>query len=174
VQRSSHQSFAGWKFDVRIGQIDIEQDIVFTNRRAEQKGPQAADTKLETRKTPRFLVKNTLLTGANVVNVSVTVEYRERIAVQQDQSPAVRERRMGADVELILNFDYIGSMSVVHGFQQSPPSLRCHGQSFAVRCQIRLRRRLTGQTLKHLEIIQTHAARTEALVENLPADLSIQ
>ena len=56
----------------------------------------------------RLLIKDTLRSRADGVNVAIPVEYRERIAMQQDQSAAVGQRRLGANIEVIFYLDNIG------------------------------------------------------------------
>jgi hypothetical protein len=55
-------------------------DFEYEHARLPQ-GPPAANAKFEMRKMTRFLMKNALLAGSYRLNVSMPVEYGERIAM---------------------------------------------------------------------------------------------
>jgi hypothetical protein len=91
--------------DIRICEVDAEQNIVFAYRRTQQQGTKSAEKHLETRQVPRFIVEYPLLAKPNWLNVAAAIEDCESVAVQQDPGSIVSKSRRSSNVELLIDLN---------------------------------------------------------------------
>src|SRR5262249_14580769 len=91
--------------DVRIGEIDSQQDIVLADRRTEKHWSLILDLQHKFGEKTRPRVINPLLAQTHGLDIAVSIENRKGITVFQYSRPIVRERRLCENVVLIANFD---------------------------------------------------------------------
>ncbi len=77
--------------EVRVGDIDREQRIVFLHGRTEQHGFVQTKRQLKSREKPRPFVIEPLRTRQHFVNVAISIEYGECFALLQHLRAIIRQ-----------------------------------------------------------------------------------
>jgi hypothetical protein len=90
---------------VRIRQIDGQLNVVFAHRRAEQQRSPILHQQPQPAEKPCPLVIQSLLAQARRLNVAITVEYGERVALLEYARLLVNARGGGEDVKPVVDLD---------------------------------------------------------------------
>src|SRR5207244_13101329 len=102
VQPSARDLYLSLIGHVWIREIDVEQDVVFLDRRAEQQRPLPIDGQLESgQKTSPFVVE-ALRTHSKRMDVAVSIEQAERLALLQNLDVVIGQRGGGNNVVFII------------------------------------------------------------------------
>src|SRR6476660_3143728 len=102
MQRSAWDLYLSWKDHVGTREIDIEQDVVFFDGRAQKQRPLPIDGQLESRQKTGPFVVETLRAGPERMDVAVLIEQAERIALLQHLDRIIGQRRGRNNVALII------------------------------------------------------------------------
>ena len=105
VQRTARDDHAIALHDVRVGQIDSENRVVFADGGAQEQGTAPAEQQLESGQESRSRVIETLLALLERQDVAVQIEHAERVAVLEHavRAPAVA---LGDDREVFVQADH--------------------------------------------------------------------
>ncbi len=106
VQRTALDAdLPGARLEIRVGQIDGEQVVLFLHRRRQQHRTPPAQTQLQPRQEPRPVVVDALLARPHRLHVAEAIEHRERLAVLEHARAVVGARRRRLDVEMLVQTD---------------------------------------------------------------------
>ena len=88
---------------VGIREVDVEQDVVLLDRRAEQQRPLPIEGQLEMgQKTGPFVIE-AMRAGSQRMDVAVLIEQAERVAVLQHLDVVVGQRGGGHNLALLIS-----------------------------------------------------------------------
>src|SRR5262249_53916949 len=90
---------------IRIGEVDGEERVIFLHRGTEEKRPVCSERKLKLGKKTRALMIETLRAWKHVVDVTIAIEDGESLSVFQHLHTVLGQRRRREDVELIIPAD---------------------------------------------------------------------
>ena len=101
MQRSARDLHLSLTGHVGIREIDVEQDVVYLDRRAEQQRPLPIDGQLETGQKPGPLVVEAMRARSKRMDIAVSIEQAERVALLQHLDVVIGQRGGGHNLTLI-------------------------------------------------------------------------
>ena len=107
MQRAAADKFTRSGLHVRVHQVDREQHVVFADGGTEQKRRLPTNLQFKPRQMPGLVMEDSLMREGHRVNIPAAVEYRKGIAVEQNSSSIVGQRRARANVELLADLNNV-------------------------------------------------------------------
>src|SRR6478752_2618208 len=102
---ASWHEFLSIGSQIRIGEVDREERVIFLDRHTEEKRPVCSERELKLRKKTRALMIEPLRSWHDLVDITVAIEDGECLAVLQHFHAVFSQRRRREDVELIVPAD---------------------------------------------------------------------